>query len=608
MKYGVIGGVAAAGTASALVYPSGWQKWLTYGQKPWEIAPGVVDYDIVKERSWGPTELDFANDIRSSPLEARVLNIAQWYDYWPGSVVRNFTTWMQQKWQLGGVRIVWTSNIYTSNEELFTWVTQTGRKFDLMFPTNYTVESLEKAGQLANMNREWIPNYTNIFGRVPTTFPIGFQTSRPEFYYTVPDPNFPDDRTKDIRVPTQPTYPGLTDEYGNGTNNIAAVDFKDPVRNGYAYRGNTTTYPTQKPHPSGLQWGEQDGLLAAAYQWGTTGIGYRTDVFRRTDIEALGWKVFELTLYTNPDWYNPDTQRVESRTFALSGKTMMLDDMREVFTAALKEIGWKIQEELRSQGLTTADPTPFVRDTGPTSPSGSTPATYAETPFNGEFQYSNNEFAADKLREARDWLLSFQGHLRTFNTPQQGPWLVTQTVLMDQAWSGDVMYAVRPNTDQHVPVDYFVPRQGGARWIDNAVIHRECEKLWLAHEFINYICDPAIGAEISDWNLYASPNAWSFELLHKDPRYSHTGSYPNGAPYYWNPAEDYRIYTDIAYPSPAPFAQDPSFSSVYGELSAIGQAYKEQGRPGILARCEYQKDVGVRNTLRYFTEWRDVKF
>jgi spermidine/putrescine-binding protein len=603
VKYGVIGGLAAAGAASVLVYPSGWQRWLTFGRKPWEIAPGVVDYNIVKRQSWGPTELGFANEIRSSPPEARVLNIAQWYDYWPGSTVRNFGTWMAQKWGVGGVKINWTSNIYTSNEELFTWVTQTGKKFDLMFPTNYTVESLEKAGQLANMNKEWIPNYLNIFGRVPTTFPTGFQTSRPDFFYTIPDPTNPDNT---IRVPTQPTYPGLTDEYGNGYNNPAGVDFRDPTLNGYGYRGNTTTYPTQKPHPQDEAWGESDGLVAVPYQWGTTGIGYRTDIIDPQDIQREGWDFFRRTSYTDPR---------NGSTYDFTQKMMMLDDMREVFTAALKQVGWQRQLDFLGKPvsptdprLVTADPTPFVQDAGPTSPAGAIPATYAEPPFNGQFQLSNNETEAQRLRDARDWLLSFQGSLRAFNTPQQGPWLVTQTVYMDQAWSGDVMYAVRPNTDLHVPVDYFVPRQGGARWIDNAVIHRECEKLWLAHEFINYIVDPAIGAEISDWNLYAAPNAWSFELLHKDPRYSHLGSYPDARPYYWNPAEDYRIYTDIAYGTPAPFAQDPSFSSVYGELSAIAEEYNRQDRPSILSRCEYQKDVGVRNTLRYFQEWRDVKF
>src|SRR3972149_4721820 len=106
---------------------------------------------------WGPSELGFDNDIRDSPLEQRTLNVAQWYDYWPGNVVDGFASWMAQKWGVTDVEIRWQSNIYTSNEELFTWVTQTGRKFDVMFPTNYTVETMEKAGIIVNLKKEWIP-------------------------------------------------------------------------------------------------------------------------------------------------------------------------------------------------------------------------------------------------------------------------------------------------------------------------------------------------------------------------------------------------------------------------------------------------------------------
>jgi hypothetical protein len=42
--------------------------------------------------------------------------------------------------------------------------------------------------------------------------------------------------------------------------------------------------------------------------------------------------------------------------------------------------------------------------------------------------------------------------------------------------------------------------------------------------------------------------------------------------------------------------------------SDIAMQYTELGRPPILDRCEYQHDVGVKNTLRYFKYWRTVKF
>ena len=526
LKYGVIGGLAAWGGASALVYPSGWQKWLEYGQKPWEVALGVVDYDLVADRE-GTMNVRGVPQYYLDDPGRRILNVAQWYDYWPGSVVNEFTTYMQERFGLPGCQVRWTSNIYTSNEELFTWVTQTGRKFDVMVPTNYTVETMEKAGLIVNLKREWIPNYKCMFGTVPADT-SDIVPWRPQFY----------------EVTAYPTQP-------DGYNNHAGFDFRDPILNGYQYRSNDRTYP----NPRGTEnfiWNEQNSLLAVPYQWGTTGIGYRSDVFRREDIEQYGWDIFKLTEYRNP---------TTNRTYNLSKKKMMLDDMREVFTAALKAVGWQKQADL-----------------------GMTPT--AITQQQGEFQWSSNETADDRLHAAQDWLLSWVGRSWGFNTPQQGPWLVSKQMYVDQAWSGDIMYAVRPNSSQFLPVDFMVPSQGGARWIDNLVIHRESEKLWLAHQFINYIHDPLVQADISTWNLYASPNAWSFQLLDQDLTYHFVGQYPDGSRYEWKPTGDHRIYADFA----------------------IGYGDDRSTEPEILVRCEYQKDVGVRNNLRYFKFWRQVKF
>ncbi|MGQ0796758.1 MAG: hypothetical protein ACT4OI_02670, partial [Methanobacteriota archaeon] len=419
----------------------------------------------------------------------------------------------------------------------------------------------------------WIPNYANVLGGVPASFPAGFETTRPEFGYV-------DSRGQ--WVPTAAAYPGLSDEYGNGSNNHAGADFRDPNANGYAYRGSASAYPDPKPHPEGTAWTDRDGLISVPYQWGTTGIGYRTDVFRSQDIEALGWDVFALPSYPNPQ---------TSRSYDLRGKMMLLDDVHEAFTAALKAAGWRTQESFLAHGLTDAPPTAITRNGGATG--ASRPPTYADPPFHGDFQWSGSEGDVGRLEAARDWLLTARDALWGFNTVQQGPWLVTGTVLADQAWPRDVMYAVRPNTDEHLPVDYLVPRQGSSRWVDAAVIHRSCEKLWLAHEFVNYLLDPAVGEMISDWNLSATPNAWSFELLHQDPRYGHVGQYPDARAYYWNPAEDHRIYADLAFATPAPYALDPDFVAQVGSsLSEPARTYNAQGRPPILERCEMQKDIG----------------
>jgi len=410
LKYAGIGGLAAFGAFSALKYPSGWTKWLSFGQKPWEIAPGVVDYSLVAQFE-GPMNTDGVPQAYIDNPDMRILNVAQWYDYWPGYVIRNFTDYMNKKFNLPACEARWTSNIYTSNEELFTWVTQTGRKFDVMVPTNYTVETMEKAGLLVNLEQDWIPNYLNIFGRVPSA------PTTPFYPTTYTDPG--------TGLPATIDYPGFA--AGDPYNNAASVDFRDPILNGYAYRGNTTTYATQKPHPGGGAWSDSngiptlDGLVAIPYQWGTTGIGYRQDVFRQQDIEAYGWDVLGLSSYTNPD---------SGITYDLTKKRMMLDDMREVFTAALKEVGFADQERLGAEEVSLPGSHPEWRNPAP-PPVIFPPTTEVhklDSPYNKLYQWSNNEVAETKLQDSADWLNGITGTMWGFNTPQQGPWLVSGTM------------------------------------------------------------------------------------------------------------------------------------------------------------------------------------
>jgi len=437
LKYAVVGGAVAAaagvGAYAFLTRPSGPTL------PPYFINANTVDYDKVPAR-----------------IESTTLHVAQWYQYWPPSFLDNFVAHIRDKY---GVTINIVQEIYNSNEELFTWITQTGKKFDVMFPTNYTVETMERAGLILNLNPDWLPNYANLFDWTK---------------YTQPE-------------------------------------------NSYARRAST------------------GDLLAVPYQWGTTGIGFRTDKgWTRDDIETDGLDIFWM------DTYKGQT---------ITKKLMMLDDMRETIGQTYKYLGWKEQRDL---GMV---PTNIPNNPNP--------------PYDGKYQWSQNETDLTRLAKAKDALKATKPRLFDFNTQNQGPYLVQGVVWIDTAWSGDIMYAIRPNTPSPQPVDYWVPQQGGARWIDNAVIHRESRNIWLAHEFIDFFLDPQQGANITDWNLYATPNAASFDLLK---------AYPNLG---WDPREDPRIYGD----------------------DAVGYS----GAP-ILPRCEYQKDLGADLTKAYLDAWSEVKF
>ncbi|HET9148669.1 MAG TPA: spermidine/putrescine ABC transporter substrate-binding protein [Acetobacteraceae bacterium] len=57
--------------------------------------------------------------------------------------------------------------------------------------------------------------------------------------------------------------------------------------------------------------------------------------------------------------------------------------------------------------------------------------------------------------------------------------------------------------------DYFIPAQGSEIWVDTMAIPAHAPNPKLAHEFINFILSASAGAELSNFNYYASPNAAS---------------------------------------------------------------------------------------------------
>src|SRR3989475_7319540 len=120
---------------------------------PWEIGPGVVDYTKVPEGVLGgPTP--------------NILKVAQWYDYWPGSFKTDFQNYMAGK----GYNVSVQQDTFTSNEELFEWITLGGKKYDVIFPTNHIVDNIKKSALIYNLNLAWIPNFSNLwsdFVRVP---------------------------------------------------------------------------------------------------------------------------------------------------------------------------------------------------------------------------------------------------------------------------------------------------------------------------------------------------------------------------------------------------------------------------------------------------------
>jgi len=149
------------------------------------------------------------------------------------------------------------------------------------------------------------------------------------------------------------------------------------------------------------------------------------------------------------------------------GRTTMLDDVREAFAAALVYLGYDI-----------------------------------------------NTTDEAKMEEAKKLLIQAKPGLSGFDSDTFEDLLASGENLIAHGWSGDFLMAQEDNEN----VAYTIPKEGGVVWVDNMCIPASAtpEEKLAAEMFIDFILRPDIGAMVSEYNWYASPNAAAEENLDEE--------------------------------------------------------------------------------------------
>ena len=141
------------------------------------------------------------------------------------------------------------------------------------------------------------------------------------------------------------------------------------------------------------------------------------------------------------------------------GKMTMVDDPRDVIGSFLR---------LRGRSLNSVDPSDLARA------------------------------KADAIRA--------KSNLKAYLSAAVKPQLIAGDVWIAQLWSGDAAQAAAENPN----IDFVVPDEGGSIFVDALAIPRSARHPRAAHEFMNYVLRPEVGAAISDKTGYGTPNerAW----------------------------------------------------------------------------------------------------
>jgi len=92
--------------------------------------------------------------------------------------------------------------------------------------------------------------------------------------------------------------------------------------------------------------------------------------------------------------------------------------------------------------------------------------------------------------------------------------LVAGTATYAVVYNGDALRAVAENKN----VGFVVPREGAALFLDNLAIPARAPNREAAHQFINFILDARIGAQLSNFNRYATPNKAALPFINAQDR------------------------------------------------------------------------------------------
>jgi putrescine transport system substrate-binding protein len=201
---------------------------------------------------------------------------------------------------------------------------------------------------------------------------------------------------------------------------------------------------------------DEGNVHSTIYLWGTTGIGYNTQAVADrmgADYEVDSWAMV----------FDPEI----AAKFADCG-IAWLDTPKEIIPPAMRYLGLD---------PTSTDPADF-------------------------------EKAGALLETVRPFV-------RYLHSSQYISDLANGEICLAVGWSGDILQAATraEETEQPFEIGYAIPNEGAYLWFDMLAIPVDAPNPEGAHAFINFLMDPQIAADITNYVQYPNGNAASTPLV-----------------------------------------------------------------------------------------------
>ncbi|MGH8380429.1 polyamine ABC transporter substrate-binding protein [Pseudomonas sp.] len=122
--------------------------------------------------------------------------------------------------------------------------------------------------------------------------------------------------------------------------------------------------------------------------------------------------------------------------------------------------------------------------------------------------------------DAENKLLAVRPYVTYFHSSKYISDLANGDICVAAGFSGDVFQAKSraEEAGKGVEVAYVIPKEGGNLWFDMLAIPKDSTNVKEAHAFINYLLQPEVIAQVSDYVGYANPNLKAGDLMDQSVR------------------------------------------------------------------------------------------
>jgi putrescine transport system substrate-binding protein len=152
-----------------------------------------------------------------------------------------------------------------------------------------------------------------------------------------------------------------------------------------------------------------------------------------------------------------------------------------------------------------------------------------------------NSQKEEDLKAAQEKLMAVRPFIRKIHSSQYIDDLAAGDICVAVGWSGDILQARdrAAEAGKNVVVKYTIPKEGTIVWFDMLAIPADAKHPKNAHAFINYLMDPQVAANNSNFVNYANGNAASLSMVSDDVK-NDPGIYPT-------PEVKAKLFPSLAY-------------------------------------------------------------